>query len=235
MSKPQWDFYVFDWDGTIRDTIAIIVQSIEGACREVNLPLPTPEQSRSIIGMGLQEAMAHICPQLPENQWLPFIEAYKKNYFARDSSAPLCPGMKELLTGMHKAGLRLAVATGKSRLGLNRGLALTGLGPLFEATITADETFSKPNPAMLEVLAKDAGVDFSRMVMIGDSIHDLQMANNAKVAGIGVTWGAGSRADLEGCAPRALVSSAAELAAALGVSDVVGELPTESAGALPQE
>lgn len=227
MSTPHWDFYVFDWDGTIRDTIAIIVQSIEGACRELNLPMPTPEQSRSIIGMGLQEAMASICPQLPEKQWIPFIEAYKKNYFARDASAPLCFGMKELLTGMKEAGLRLAVATGKSRLGLTRGLKLTGLAPLFEATITADETFSKPNPAMLEVLAKDAGVDFSRMVMIGDSVHDLQMANNAKVTGIGVTWGAGSSKDLSACKPLALVNSVGELADALGVSALVSlpEMP----------
>lgn len=218
MLKPRWDLFVFDWDGTVMDTTALIAMGLQQACGALGYEVPSFEAARKTIGLGMADTMAAICPQCPASRWDEFTAAYKAWYIRREAQTPLVPGMRELLTAMHGAGLRLAIATGKSRAGLDRVFALTGLEPLFEETITADESFSKPNPAMLLELSDRCGVECARMVMVGDAIHDTLMAKNAGAAGIGVTFAGTSAEEFAPSSPVAVVDNTRELAAALGVS-----------------
>ena len=214
---PRWDLFVFDWDGTIMDTIGIISLGVRETARAFGLPVPSDELVRSSIGLGMLDTMRRVLPDLPPERWKEFAEAYHVRYLSREPDVVLFDGMERLLRGMHASGLRLAVATGKGRRGLARVFARTGLGEVFEAARTADDCPSKPSPAMLLELSEETGVDPSRMVMVGDSVHDLMMAANAGAAAVGVTYGAGRRGDLEAAAPLALVDDVPALARVLGV------------------
>jgi phosphoglycolate phosphatase len=142
-----------------------------------------------------------------------FLERYRTHYLLRDPDLRLFAGVPALLTALAAQNVSLAVATGKSRVGLNRALAATGLGPMFDATCTADETFSKPHPAMLHTLMGALHVEPDRVLMVGDTSHDLQMAQNAQVHGLGVSYGSHAREALQACAPQAVVDSVPALQA----------------------
>ncbi|AEE65927.1 hydrolase [Bordetella pertussis] len=206
-----YSLVVFDWDGTLMDSTHSIVAAIQGACRDLDLPVPSASSASWVIGLSLESALRRAVPELTQAMVPRFLERYRTHYLLRDSELRLFEGVRELLADLASQDVRLAVATGKSRVGLNRALAATGLGPLFDATRTADETFSKPHPAMLQELMHELGHEADAVVMVGDTSHDLQMAANAGVHGLGVAYGAHTLAELEACAPQAVVDSVAVL------------------------
>lgn len=229
-AKHTWDLYVFDWDGTVMDTTYLIARALQEASVALGYAMPTMQTARASIGMGWEEIIQMVCPQCPYERYDAFCQAYRDWYIQRETKVQLYEHMPELLRAMHAAGLRLAVATGKSRNGLDRVFALTGVGPLFEATRTADESFAKPNPAMLYELGEETGVAVDRMIMIGDTTHDLLMAQNAGCDAVGMTYGAGTRRQLEALPAVAVVDSVKELAEVLGVSDLLeAQLATKNA------
>lgn len=210
---PRFELIVFDWDGTLLDSAAAIVSSIQAACRDLGLPEPSPSRARHVIGLGLGDALRHAVPALPERDYPRMVERYRHHYLSRDHELTLFPGVFEMIESLAARGRLLAVATGKSRVGLNRALAHSGLGPFFHATRCADECFSKPHPAMLEQLMDELGVSPERALMVGDTTHDLQMAKNAGVAGLAVSFGAHPREALEAEQPLACLHTPQDLAA----------------------
>jgi phosphoglycolate phosphatase len=214
----RFDLIVFDWDGTIVDSTAMIALSIQKAAADLGLTVPTLEQASHVIGLGLHDALARAVPELTAARIEEFSARYRFHWFAREHEIVLFEGVREMLVELAERGLPLAVATGKSRRGLARAFDQTGLGELFEASRCADETHPKPHPAMLLELADELAVEPTRIVMIGDTTHDLEMASAAGAAGIGVTYGAHPREQLEACAPAALVGNVAELRRWLGIN-----------------
>ena len=194
MARQHFDLIVFDWDGTLMDSTAHITRSIQAACRDLGLPVPADEAASYVIGLGLRDALQIAAPTLDPSDYPRLADRYRYHFLLKDSQIELFKGARELLEELRDAGYLLAVATGKSRVGLNRALDAAGLMRMFDGTRCADETFSKPHPAMLHELTRELGQDLGRTVMIGDTTHDLQMAQNAGTAGIGVAYGA-HRAD----------------------------------------
>lgn len=201
----KYDLIVFDWDGTVMDSTAIIATSIQSACRDLGLTVPTDEAARHVIGMGLAQALQHAVPDAPAHMHEPLADRYRHYFLAQDQSIPLFDGAAETIAELKEAGYLLAVATGKSRKGLDRVLDSSGLREFFIATRTADETFSKPHPAMLLELMDELAVDAERVLMVGDTTHDLQMAINAEVDAVGVTHGAHPEDQLRALMPLGLV------------------------------
>jgi phosphoglycolate phosphatase len=215
ITKPdaRYSLIVFDWDGTLLDSASGIATSIQEASREMGLEVPTRERASHVIGLGLMDALRHAVPDLPEKSYAEFAERYRKHFLAREEGMDLFPGVPELLAGLEQAGYSLAVATGKSRKGLDRALGASGLGKHFVATRCADETRSKPDPAMLFELMAELAKGPRDLLMIGDTSHDLDMASNASVDSVAVTYGAHPEEQLRARAPRGVVRSVGELQA----------------------
>lgn len=209
----RFDLLAFDWDGTLLDSAGAIVAAIQAACRDLELPEPSDERARHVIGLGLGEALRHAVPELPEQRYPQMVDRYRHHYLSRDHELRLFDGAAELVAELAGAGFSLAVATGKSRVGLDRALKASGLGAYFQASRCADECFSKPHPQMLEELMQEFAVAPERTLMIGDTTHDLQMARNAGVASLGVAYGAHPAAALDALAPLARLQKVEELAA----------------------
>lgn len=190
MPRKRFDFIVFDWDGTLMDSTAIIVKSIQAAAKDLSLPIPTESAASHVIGLALGEAMQAAIPDLDPQLYPRLAERYRYHYLTRDHELPLFSGVREMLDDLKQQAYFLAVATGKSRVGLNRALDSAKLLSLFDATRCADETFSKPHPAMLQELCRELGQDMQRTLMIGDTSHDLQMAENAGASAVAVEYGA---------------------------------------------
>lgn len=211
MARKQFDLIVFDWDGTLMDSTATIVSCIQAAARDLGLPVPDSRKASYVIGLGLQDAMQAVLPGLEPKYYPHMVERYRYHYLTKDKGLTLFDGVREMLTELSQEGYFLAVATGKSRVGLNRALDAANLFSVFDATRCADETFSKPHPAMLQELTRELGQDMRRTVMIGDTTHDLQMAINAGAAGIAVHYGAHTGPELEALSPMFAASSVSEL------------------------
>jgi len=188
----QFDLIVFDWDGTLVDSSQVIVDSIQAASRDVGLPVPAAAAVRSIIGMSLRPAIARLYQDVAvgEHQVHAMAERYAHHFHARDHAIPLFEGVTQALVELEQAGFMLAVATGKGRRGLDHALDSTGLRPHFLASRCADECHSKPHPQMLQELMDELGAAPGRSLMVGDTAHDLQMARNAGIASLAVTFGA---------------------------------------------
>jgi len=214
----QFDLLVFDWDGTLMDSAGVIVDSIQRACEDIGLPAPSDRASRQIIGLGLIQALQALLPDLPADDYPRLVERYRHHYLGRDDQIPLFAGVAGGIRQLSESGFTLAVATGKSRIGLSRALESSGLGAWFAATRCADQTHSKPHPAMVLELIDELGADPARTLVIGDTSHDLLMAANAGVASLGVTYGAHEAADLHPHAPVALMNSFDEVYAWLNVN-----------------
>lgn len=211
MHRQNYDLIVFDWDGTLMDSTAAITGAIQQACGDMGLAVPSREAASYVIGLGLEDALRHAAPDLPHADYPRLAAAYRKHYFALDGQLVLFDGALALLHELKSAGYNLAVATGKSRVGLSRAMDRPELRGLFDTTRTADETFSKPHPAMLHEIMAELASPPRRTVMVGDTTHDLQMARNAECDAIGVSYGAHDIAHLESLAPAGLVHSVAEL------------------------
>ena len=207
----DFDAVVFDWDGTLIDSTPTIARSIQAAAADLGLPVPDFEQASHVIGLGLQDALALAVPTLPAARAAEFSARYRVHYLAQDHTLELFAGARELVAALHARGKPLAVATGKSRVGLLRSFQTTGLGSFFDAYRCADQTHSKPHPAMLLELAEELSLQPSRLLMIGDTTHDLEMAAAAGSKSVGLTHGAHNVAALQRAAPLALFDSLADL------------------------
>lgn len=186
----RYELLIFDWDGTIMDSTGLIARCIQDACRELGLPVPSDADARWVIGLGASASVKFVAPTLEPQRHSEFAALYRGHYLAREHEAPLFEGIPALLAQLRSREHRLAVATGKSRRGLDRALDASGLRPHFEASRCADEGFAKPHPGMLLALLEATGVEPSRALMIGDTTHDLELAANAGIDAVGVTYGA---------------------------------------------
>lgn len=208
-----YDLIVFDWDGTLMDSAAAIVRSIQAACRDLGLPEPSEARARHVIGLGLTDALQYAVPELLPERYPQLVERYRHHYLSRDHELVLFEGVEALLGDLAADGCILAVATGKSRVGLDRALAHSGLHAHFHSSRCADECFSKPHPQMLEQLMAEFGVAPDKTLMIGDTSHDLQMASNAGVGALAVTYGAHTHEHLAEHGPLACLPTVSELSA----------------------
>ncbi len=209
----RFELIVFDWDGTLMDSTTAIVASIQAAARDLGIQAPSDERARHIIGLGLLDALRHALPDLPTERYHEVAERYRHHYLSRDQDLLLFDGAAALIEELKLAGHYLAVATGKTRKGLDRAFEVSGMGTRFDASRCADECHSKPHPQMIEELMTEFAVGPDATLMIGDTTHDLMMARNAGVAALGVAYGAHSRAVLEAQAPLYCAGDVAELAA----------------------
>jgi len=207
----RFDLVVFDWDGTIVDSTSMIARCIQKAAADLGLTVPTLEEASHVIGLGLHDALARAVPELTAGRIEEFSARYRHHWFACEHEIVLFDGIVGMLAGIAERGVTMAVATGKSRRGLDRAFVQTGLGEYFASSRCADETHPKPHPAMLLELASELVVDLDRIVMIGDTTHDLEMAAAAGTAAIGVTYGAHPRHQLAACEPLLLARDVTEL------------------------
>jgi phosphoglycolate phosphatase len=207
----RFDLIVFDWDGTLVDSTTLIGEALQQACRDLGLPVPDDAAARYVIGLGLTDAMQLVAPDLPPDRYPELGARYRDYYLAREPEIPLFDGARALLDELHAAGYLLAVATGKTRAGLARAMASVGLDGMFHATRCADEGFPKPHPDMLLHLMERLEVTPRVTLMIGDTTHDLDLAQNAGASGLAVTYGAHPPEGLALRAPLAAVDSVAEL------------------------
>ena len=194
------------------DSAEAIVASIQLSCVDLGLPVPERERAAHVIGLGLKDALAYAVPELPPSDYGKLAERYRHHYLARDPDIELFPGVREMLAALKDKGHVLAVATGKSRAGLERVLETTQLKRYFDSSRCADETHSKPHPAMLQELMQELLVAPEATLMIGDTAHDLQMALSAGVAALAVSYGAHSRDSLTLFNPLACIDTPQELA-----------------------
>lgn len=197
----RYELIVFDWDGTLMDSAAMIVDSVQQAARDLGLTPPDTERARHIIGLGLADALRHALPDLPDARYPELVARYRHHYLSRDHQLALFGGVKSMLRVLHEEGYRLAVATGKSRVGLERAFENSGLGGYFHASRCADECPSKPHPQMLLELMDVLAAAPERTLMIGDTTHDLLMAKSAGVDAVAVSYGAHEAATLMALQP----------------------------------
>ena len=189
-SKRRFDLIVFDWDGTLFDSTMLIVKCIQAACRDIGVAVPSDADAAYVIGLGLHDALQHAVPGLPAARYPELGKRYRHHYIASQDDLVLFPGTLAMLQALKRRQHLLAVATGKSRRGLDDALAQSQLHALFDATRTADETAGKPNPLMLQELMAELGAVPERTLMIGDTTHDLQLARNAGTSRVAVSYGA---------------------------------------------
>ena len=211
MRPRQYDLIAFDWDGTLFDSTAIIVRSIQAAVRDVGGAVPSEAAASYVIGMGLMQALAHAAPDVPPELYPRLGERYRHHYLSHQHDISLFDGVLPMLASLKERHHWLVVATGKSRRGLDEALDAVELRDVFDGSRTADETAGKPSPLMLEQLMREFGVDPGRTLMIGDTTHDLQMAVNAGCDSVGVSYGAHEPAAFASLSPRFVAHSVGEL------------------------
>ncbi|MCH7354991.1 HAD-IA family hydrolase [Acinetobacter sp. NIPH 1958] len=211
--KQNIELVIFDWDGTLFDSVGQIVASLQYAAQQFEQPL-TDDAAKSIIGLGLPEVMQILFPQVPHLQQ-DILQCYADHYVANSKGDAWFNGVSELLADLKQQGLKLAVATGKSRKGLDRVLAQTNSHALFDITRAASETKSKPDPLMLQEILAEMGVTADCAVMVGDTSYDLEMARNLNMPRIGVSYGVHSIETLQHYQPLTIAHNVQDLHAAL--------------------
>ena len=207
----RYDLVVFDWDGTLFDSTTLIVRCMQAACRDLDLTVPSDADAAYVIGLGLHDALQYAVPGLAPERYPELGRRYRHHYFARQHELVLFPGTLEMLQSLKERNQGLAVATGKSRRGLDEALAHAQLACLFDATRTADETAGKPHPLMLQELMAELGAEPGRTLMIGDTTHDLQLAVNAGTDRVAVSYGAHDTQALHEHGPLFVAHSTREL------------------------
>jgi phosphoglycolate phosphatase len=207
-----YSLIIFDWDGTLMDSEIYIVASMQSAMQEQGLPVLTAAAVRDIIGLGLSEAVKILYPNEPDNRRAGICEAYSRHFVAGDTAAlELFPDAEDVLRDLKTAGYRLAIATGKTRKGLDRLLAYNGWHGYFHGTRCADETQSKPHPQMLHELLEEFDCSAEQALMVGDTEFDLEMASNAGIDSVAVSYGVHEVSRLEAHAPRLIIDQLLEL------------------------
>lgn len=211
MAELNFDLIVFDWDGTLLDSTALITRCIQDSCVDLGLPRPADRDASYVIGLGLKDALTHAAPSLPRERYRELALRYRHHYLSRQHELVLFDGALEMLQSLKQRRHRLAVATGKTRLGLDEALASAHMQGLFDATRTSDETAPKPDPKMLYELMDELGAEPTRTLMIGDTTHDLQLAANAGAPSVAVSYGAHPADALRGLGPRHIARSVPDL------------------------
>ncbi len=211
MQNRNFDLIAFDWDGTLYDSTSIIVHCIQAAVRDVGGTVPSDLQASYVIGLGLMQALAHAAPDVPPEKYPELGARYRHHYAAHQDDLSLFDGVLPMLDALRARGHLLAVATGKSRRGLDEVLSTVQLRGVFDGSRTADETAGKPHPLMLQELMTEFGVSSARVLMIGDTTHDLQMAVNAACPSVGVSYGAHEPAAFVELGPRYVAHSVQDL------------------------
>ena len=214
MSLPrprQFDLIAFDWDGTLYDSTALIVRCIQEAVRDVGGTVPDAQSAAYVIGMALMPALAKAAPDVPVEKYPLLNERYRHHYLARHDELSLFEGVVPMLHSLRERHHWVTVATGKSRQGLNQALQAVEIKGLFDGSRTADETAGKPDPLMLHELMREFGVAPERTLMIGDTTHDLAMAQHAGCASLGVSYGAHDPAGFAAHQPLSVLHSVAQL------------------------
>lgn len=211
MSARKFDLIAFDWDGTLFDSTAAISRSIQLAVADVGGTVPSDEQAAYVIGMALQPALAYAAPDVPREKYNDLANRYRYHYLQQHAQITLFRGVVDMLLGLRERGHWLAVATGKSRRGLNEALQHADLRGMFDSSRTADETAGKPHPLMLQELMAELDVPPERLLMIGDTTHDLEMARNAGCASVAVAYGAHAVSALQNCQPLHVAQDVADL------------------------
>ena len=211
MRPRQFDLIAFDWDGTLFDSTALITRAIQAAVADVGGTVPTDQSASYVIGMGLMQALAHAAPDVPPEKYTELGNRYRFHYIQHQDDLSLFDGVLPLLNDLRERGHLLAVATGKSRRGLDEALHSVDLRGVFDGSRTADQTAGKPHPLMLQELMAEFDVAPERLLMIGDTTHDLQMAVNARCASVGVSYGAHEPDAFHALQPLAVVHSVREL------------------------
>jgi phosphoglycolate phosphatase len=211
LAPRRFRLVVFDWDGTLADSTAMIAGAIRSACAAIGRPMPSVTDARYVIGLGLADALAHVAPGLTGDEQRELAMHYRNRYLDGEAAIPLFDGAADLLADLGAAGFLLGVATGKTRAGLDRAIAQQGLTGRFHATRCADEGLPKPHPGMLLALMDRLAVDAHDTLMVGDTTHDLDLARNAGADAVAVAYGAHEVDGLVSRAPLATVHSLAEL------------------------
>jgi phosphoglycolate phosphatase len=222
MTVRPFELLVFDWDGTLMDSVATIVDCTREAFVGAGVAPPPEEAVRDAIGLGLRESFDRFAPGGGEELMARVLTCYRERWLAEYRGRQvLFPGIVDLLSGLAADGYLLAVATGKSRRGLDDALRSHGIEGLFQATRTADEAPSKPHPQMVLDILDELGVRPGAALVVGDSVHDLEMARAAGVASVGVCSGSHPRPELLRRSP---------LACLAGVHELPGWLAARAAG-----
>ena len=204
----RYELVIFDWDGTLMDSVGKIVACMQQTATELNMLVPSETAIRDIIGLSMDEALNVLHPMACTQTREEMISVYRQQYLQLNKTpSPVFDGAEELLLALKASGHALAVATGKARAGLDRVLTETGFATHFQASRCADEAKSKPHPQMLNELLKQLNIAPEKAIMVGDSIHDLNMASNAGIDAIGVSYGAHTAKRLTEANPIAIVSS----------------------------
>jgi phosphoglycolate phosphatase len=210
--KHDFELLVFDWDGTLMDSVEHIVSSLAAAATDTGMEDLGQQRYRDIIGLGLKEAMQALYPQAGPAETKALCERYRYHYVEVNKvKSDLFAGALEMLHGMRDKGLKLAVATGKARVGLDRVFADTGYGKFFHASRCSDESGSKPQPHMLNELMQELNVEPGKTLMIGDTEYDMAMARNASTHGLAVSYGVHDCERLQQHKPLDCLSSMEEL------------------------
>ncbi len=207
----RYKLIVFDWDGTLFDSATVITDCIIDAARDMALRVPDRATASHVIGLGLNDSLRHALPDLAPERYPDFLARYRRYFLEREDTLCLFEGIADLLGELKGRGHHLAVATGKPRRGLDRSLQSSRLAGVFAATRCGDETRPKPDPAMLLELMEEMAMPAGDLLMIGDTSHDLQMARNAGVDALAVTYGAHPEASLRTLGARACITSVGEL------------------------
>ena len=207
----RFDLIAFDWDGTLYDSTKIIVRCLQAAVVDVGGARPSDTAAAYVIGMALMQALAHAAPDVPPEKYTELGNRYRYHYLQHQDDLSLFEGVLPMLDGLKARQHLLTVATGKSRRGLDEALRTVELAGVFDGSRTADETAGKPDPLMLHELMQEFGVEPSRVLMIGDTTHDLQMAVNAGCASVGVSYGAHTPEDFGALNPLHVAHSVADL------------------------
>ena len=214
MSHLDYKLLIFDWDGTLCNSIGRIVDSMHAASTRAGYALCDDLAVKGIIGLGLPEAIRTLYPEIGDDELIAFRQHYADHYMALDAQpSPLFEGVAQAMEAFRADGYHLAVATGKARRGLDRVLKAHGWENYFDATRAADETASKPHPLMLEQILAQCGVSPRQALMVGDASFDLMMARNAGMDSVAVSYGAQSAEALQAYEPRLTIDRFSELQA----------------------
>lgn len=207
----RYPLIVFDWDGTLFDSAGNIVRSLQAAVAELGGTPPSDETARHVIGLDLQQALQLAAPDIPLHRHPLLAQAYRAQYRQHQHDICLFEGVHDMLLSLKGKGHMLAIATGKSRTGLNEALDAVGLSHMFDATRTADQTAGKPDPMMLHELMDELNTAPVQTLMVGDTTHDLLMAHNAACPAVAVTYGAHDASGLAALRPLHVASSITDL------------------------
>ena len=210
-SPRRFDLIAFDWDGTLYDSTRVIVRCIQRAVTDVGGAMPTDRAAAYVIGMSLVQALARAAPDVPPEKYPELTDRYRHHYYQHKDDLSLFDGTLAMLRDLRARHHWLAVATGKSRRGLDEVLRSQELHGVFDGSRTSDETAGKPHPRMLEELMREFGTEPGRTLMIGDTTHDLQMALNAGCPSVAVSYGAHTPEGFDALQPRVIVHSVGEL------------------------